>query len=59
MRLTDKHISDDYLDNLILVSEIRYKQSDQDWYKSILNACLELKQRRAEDRKREHDQEEV
>jgi hypothetical protein len=50
MSLTDKHISDDYLDNLILVSEIRYKQSGQDWYKSILDACLELKQRRAEEK---------
>ena len=50
MRLTDKHIDNVRLDSLILVSEIRYKQSDQDWYKSILSACLELKQRRAEDK---------
>lgn len=50
MRLTDKHIGESELEALIITSEIRFNESGLDWYKCILNASLELKQRRAEER---------
>lgn len=50
MRLTDKHISINELDALIITAELRLKESGLNWYKCILKAALELKHRRAKDR---------
>ena len=53
MKLTNKHVKWHELDSLIITSELRYKETGQEWYLCVLNTALELKQRRAEDRHNE------
>lgn len=54
MKTTDKHVSDYRIDCLIQVSN-----TERSYDLDLVKALLELKQRRAEDRQREHENQKV
>jgi hypothetical protein len=54
MKLTDSHVSDNRLNELIECYENLYSRGTKpDFIVDVINAFLEIKQRRAEDRAKE------